>query len=319
MNIRQSFSYLIAAAILVCGTAQARIVTILPFDGDSVHEQIRGAAADALGIFLTDHKVDVRSNSVQEAVKTPEDADAAAQSVGASHYIRGRITRLGHRAIVQVSRFAVGQPTAEHSDRMTANTPSDLETVMERLATSLATGQRAKANEEITTVSQGDQSPLRRKISNHSFGVSLGGALLSVDQVEFLPGLGFNWLFDNRDVLLSASYQGFGLGNTNQGYFELALGGYMPLSQKSNSLYVGGGLALSGASVGSSDDDGTLSDDSDLMEDHDAGLSFFASVGAIIGRTSTVSLRPEFGYSLGTYAVRGQYVHGPRFSITLGF
>lgn len=315
MNIRKTLSLLTATVMLMCGSAHAQVVTILPFGGDSVHEQIRSAARDALSIFLSDHKVDVRGNPVKASDLDEDAADEAAKAVGATHYIRGRITRLGHRAIVQVSRYAVGQKPAEHTDRMTATTPSDLETVMERLANSLATGQRANANEEITTVSRGDQAPLRRKTANHYFGVSLGGVVLALDDTEFLPGLGFNWFFDNRDVLLSAGYQGFGLGNTNQGYFELALGGYMPLSQKSNTIYVGGGLALSGASVSSQAE--ALSGE---VEDHnDVGLSFFASIGALIGRTSTVALRPEIGYSIGTYTLQNQVVHGPRFGITLGF
>jgi len=246
-------------------------------------------------------------------------ADKTAESVGATHYIEGRVTRLGGRAIVQVSRFAIGQKAPEYTDRMTAGSPSDLETVIQRLARSLVTGERALANEDIRTVSEREQSPLRRRIANHYVGVSLGGAVLGLDTTEFLPGMGFNWLFDNREVLFGADFRGFGLGSTNQGYFELAIGGYYPLSQKSTTAYVGGGLALSGASL----EQGYNEHSDEYYEEYDrkddVGLSIFAATGLLIGRTSTVSLRPEVGYSVGTYHVAGQLVHGPRFGITLGF
>jgi hypothetical protein len=312
-------STLLAVFILLSTSiSSARTVTILPFSGDSVHPQIRSAAKDALSIFLSDHKEDIRGNRLTEGGQTRGEANDVAKAVNATHYIEGRITRLGRRAIVQVARYEVGQPSPEHTDRMTAANPTDLEVVMQRLAMSLATGERAKVNEEIDTVSQRDQAPLRRRVANHYVGVNLGGAMLSLDGAELLPGFGVSWLFDNREVLFGAEFRGYGMGSTSQGYYEFALGGYYPFSQKSMTPYIGGGMALSGASVEERVDS---MDGSALYTEHhdDVGLSIFAAAGLLIGRTSTVSLRPEIGYSVGTYSVASEFVHGPRFGITLGF
>ena len=137
--------------------ANSGAVTLLPFSGESVHPQIRGAARDALAIFLADHGVEVRGNSAKNTPENAEAADAIAKAAKAPRYIRGQITRLGQRAIVQVSVFTVGGSTPTANFRMTAATPSDLETVMQRLAKSVATGKKAEATQDIKTVTNGNR------------------------------------------------------------------------------------------------------------------------------------------------------------------
>jgi hypothetical protein len=57
----------------------------------------------------------------------------------------------------------------------------------------------------------------------------------------------------------------------------------------------------------------------DELSEDESGMSFFISGGVLIGRTSTVSIRPEIGYFMGTYKLDGKIVHGARFGLTLGF
>ena len=163
----------------------------------------------------------------------------------APRYIRGQITRLGQRAIVQVSVFTVGGSTPTANFRMTAATPSDLETVMQRLAKSVATGKKAEATQDIKTVTQREQMHLRRTRANHYFGLTIGGAAPLSGDAEFLAGFGFSWLWDNRNVLLGAEYRVSGLGDEDSVFWDLSLAGYYPFSPTDITLYVGGGLSLS--------------------------------------------------------------------------
>ena len=306
-------------SILVCSSAQAQTgaVTLLPFSGESVHPQIRGAARDALAIFLADNGVEVRGNSAKDVPENAEAADAVANEAKAPRYIRGRITRLGQRAIVQVSVFSVGRSTPTANFRMTAATPSDLETVMQRLAKSVATGKQSEATQDIRTVTQREQMKLRRTKANHYFGLTIGGAAPLSGDAEFLAGFGLSWLWDNRTVLLGADYRVSGLGDTDSTFWDLSLAGYYPFSPTDITMYVGGGLALSSYTK---NEEINCEINCDSLPDTSAtGLSIFASVGALIGRTSTVSLRPDLGYFVSTYTLNGDIIHGLRIGLTLGF
>jgi len=321
--LRTQLKWILTVALTcLCGVVHAESVTILPFQGDSVHPQIRSAARDALSIFLTDNKVDVKGNQLKEPVADRAAADAAAKKVGASSYVQGRITRLGSRAIVQVQKYAVGNDTASYSDRMTAATPTDLETVMQRLARSLATGKKSVKNENIHTVTQREQNALRRRVANQYFGLTLGGQISAGHGTGFMPGFGFSWLWDNRNVLLGADLRFAGVG-TDSTAFDLSISGYYPFTESDTTPYLGGGLALSGLSTKKELSDDDISTRNHYYEDEitedKSGMSFFVAGGLLIGRTSTVSIRPEMAYSVGTYTLDGKLVHGLRFGLTLGF
>jgi hypothetical protein len=302
--------------------AGAGAVTLLPFGGESVHPHIRSAARDALAIFLTDNGVEVRGNSAKETPANTESADTVAKAAKAPRYIRGQITRLGQKAIVQVSVFSVGRSTPTASYRLTAATPSDLETVMQRLAKSVATGKKATETQDIKTITAREQMKFRRIRANNYFGITIGGTAPLAGDAEFLSGFGFSWLWDNRNVLLGAEYRIAGLGNDESTFWDLSVAGYYPFSETDFTFYVGGGLSLSSITRAADKDfdgDSCISNCSLFEDDSATGLSFFASVGALIGRTSTVSLRPDLGYFVSTYTIDDSVIHGVRVGLTLGF
>jgi hypothetical protein len=188
----------IATCLVLGGLAQAETLTVLPFKGESVHPQIRKAAKDALGIFLSKNGLNVVENALKDAPKSREAAEAAAKEASALSYVQGRITRLGRQAIVQVQKFKVGNKTPVFSDDMTAGSPEDLHSVMQRLAKGIATGQKSAVNEDINTVTRREQKTLRRRTANQYFGLTLGGQVAAAHDTGFMPGFGFAWLFDNR-------------------------------------------------------------------------------------------------------------------------
>ena len=185
----------------------------------------------------------------------------------------------------------------------------------------MATGKKAEATQDIKTVTQREQMHLRRTRANHYFGLTIGGAAPLSGDAEFLAGFGFSWLWDNRNVLLGAEYRVSGLGDEDSVFWDLSLAGYYPFSPTDITLYVGGGLSLSSYTTDREPDSvSTCEMNCDFSEDSSAtGLSLFASVGALIGRTSTVSLRPDIGYFVSTYTFDDRLIHGLRIGLTLGF
>jgi hypothetical protein len=309
---------LIALFFSLCGIAQAETVTVLPFAGESVHPQIRSAARDALSIFLTDNGVNVVGNKVKGPVQDGDKASEIAKSVGAQAYVQGKITRLGRRAIVQVTKTSIGAKLPSFADRMTAASPSDLETVMQRLARGVATGKKAVKNEDIHTVTEREQHALKRRVANQYFGLTLGGRNSFGQSTGFMPGFGFSWLWDNRNVLLGSEVRFAGVG-TESFAWDIALAGYYPFTQDDTTPYVGGGLSLGGLQTQVTETSGVNDEFEYRNNQEEAGMNFFVAAGLLIGRTSTVSIRPEIAYDIGTYTLDDSIVHGVRFGLTLGF
>ena len=192
---------------------------------------------------------------------------------------------------------------------------------MQRLAKSLATGIKTAKNEDIHTVTQREQAALRRRTANQYIGFTLGGQVSAGHETGFMPGFGFSWLWDNRNVLLGADLRFAGVG-TNSSAWDIALSGYYPLSEANITPYLGGGLALSGFSTTTEIKDQTMQSyhyDEELETEHGSGMSFFLGGGVLIGRTSTVSIRPELAYSVSTFTLDDKLIHGLRFGVTLGF
>ena len=310
-------------ALLLClmsssADAATKAITLFPFEGEGVHSQIRGVARDGLAIFLVDHGLDVRANAATEAPQDAAKADEFAKEANSSRYVRGKITRFGERAIVQVLVFDVGIPTPKSSYRLTAANPEDLETVMQRLATSIATGKAPQKIADIHSVTDVESRRLTRRKAHSSFTIGLGGAGVFNGGKNFLPGISLGWLFDNRNVLFDLKLNV--LNDSEYGHLtEIKLGGYYPFSDEDVSMYVGGGLGLGSITLNENIDIECEDDFCDTEPLDGGGLNVHAEVGAVIGRASTVILRPSLGYFVALYEVADKPVHGLTFQVSVGF
>ena len=288
--------------------AKPQQAAVVPFTGTSVHPDVLSAARDTLSIYLGQQDVNVVDISVQAGAKA-EAVSQAVAAAGGDFYIRGRITRLGQRALIQVKKFKLNNPTPVFTDMMTAATPSDIETVMQRLARSIVMEKKDNGKSGIHTVTERESRHLRRRNAHQNFGLSLGGAFLPSHGSEILPTLGLSWLFDNRNFLFTADARLGGMGS-DYSYAELSLGALYPLADDDTTPYLGGGLSLSGVH-------NDVDDETD--EGGASGLGLYASAGVILGRSSSVSIRPELSYLVTSYEVNDALVHGLRFSLSLGF
>ncbi|MEE2789400.1 MAG: hypothetical protein VX589_18830 [Myxococcota bacterium] len=310
-------------AILLCllstgADAATKSITLFPFEGESVHPQIRGVARDGLAIFLVDNGFDVRANAAEAPPEGAAEADELAKKAKCTQYLRGKITRFGQRAIVQVLIFQVGTPTPTATYRLTAATPEDLETVTKRLAKSIATGEAPTSTADIHSVTKTESRRLTRRKAHSSFSVGLGGTAIFQDDVNFLPGLSLGWLFDNRNVLFDLKLNALNadeFGNLT----EIGLGAYYPFSDDDISLYAGGGLSLGSVHLYEDADEECIGDECDIDSTDGAGLNVFGEVGALIGRASTVVFRPSLSYFVALYEVADEPIHGLSFRVSVGF
>lgn len=287
--------------------AQGECVLVFPFEGAGVHPDILISAGDGLALFLRDEGYTV-INAPAGPPLPPEQARASAAQAGAHLYVTGRVVKLGRTAIVEIAVHDLQAPAPVWTDRLSAGTPEDLEPVLQRLAKSVATRQKATELQSIHTVTEKEAAPLRRERATNYFGVHLGGAATELGD-GVLAGGGVNWMYDARKVLFDIDLFLYWAGAPGA-YGGVSIGAYAPLADLSTTPYLGGGLELTGLDLGSEYDSST----STYADNSGSGLSGFVAGGVIIGRTSTVHLRIDLRGFMTSYDVGDGRATGLLFS-----
>ncbi len=268
-------------------------VVLMPFEVTAIDAEHGQAATSVLIMYLRDAKLDVRElPAAMPPPTTDQEARQAATAMGVPQYVRGHLTALGSKAIIAIELYDVAAPAPLWTGRLTANSPEDLETCLNRLALALAEGDTVSENQDIYSVTESEEANLRRKRANHYFGVKIGGFNpVTGDETDISPQLGFVWTYDMRNLMFDVAGEFYGLGS-GVGGFGVTLGAYYPLLAKDISPYVGGGLGLAGLESTRQDRYG------DESSDTSGGLTGFGGVGVIAGRTSSVAVRADVRYML---------------------
>ena len=301
---------LLAALLLAPAAARPDTVTLLPATGANVHAGHVSAATDMLRSHLERvgfTVVRVPSPEPPESAEaTPAQAGEAARAAGASLGVTLRVSRLGALASVRLAAYRP-DGTAAHLDELSASGPNDLEPVLRRLAVGLAERRPARLLAEIDTVTERESDPYLKQVATQVFGLRLGSAFLlnradGAETPRGAAGGGIFWLYDARTFLADVSFDLNG-GDDNR-LVALGLGFYYPFSRANFTPYAGGGVAYAWVDTGG-----------------DAqGLAFRGALGALVGRLSTVQVRLEAGYVVGTFRddTSGRVAHGPVLSVGLG-
>lgn len=288
---------------------------VLPFEVTAIDAEHGQAATSVLIMYLRDAKFEVRDLPAG-APPPANDAEVrqAATALGVQQYVRGHLTALGNKAIIAVELHDVAAPTPPlWTGRLTANSPEDLETCLDRLAQSLVAGDRVSENTDIHLVTEREEANLRRKQANHYFGVKIGGfSPVTGPDTGISPQLGFVWTYDTRNLLFDVAAEFYGVGSGLDG-IGVTLGAYYPLMDKDTTPYFGGGLGLAGMESQHVDEYGY--EDSTL----NGGLTGFVGAGAIVGRTSTVAVRADVRYMLTMADAGSSKLQGVVWTLGLNF
>jgi TolB-like protein len=101
-------------------------------------------------------------------------ASELGQRLSADKAVVGSLSRLGQKIIVELRLVDVASAQVEFSDRIASATVEDLDTVIKRLATGLATGKTWDETAEIGTIIEQETHQPRRRKSFFSVGGKIG-------------------------------------------------------------------------------------------------------------------------------------------------
>ena len=245
-------------------------------------------------------------------LESMEETRAKAKELGAAYFMKGEVNRINQKAIVNVSLYETESGKQVWSDILKALDPDDLDPIMQKVARNMGTENKANEDGDIYSVTEHDSRQLKKIDATYGFGITLGGAYTDIPVVSknFQAGFGFVASYDVRKFILDIKGEAFlSPGIKNLYYFSFE--GYHPLSDKSNSAFLGGGLGYSGMNY--------YPNNSGYDWEAGGGLLLNAGGGYYIGRNSTVGLRITGKAFVGLYDVGGYTPVGGIFTMSMIF
>jgi TolB-like protein len=215
-----------------------------------------------------------------------EEVQALSKTHDCPYFILGVMNRVGETVIISVSMYKTGDASMMWSDKLKASSPEDIDPILQKLARSIGTAQKAAKDGDIYSVTSYEAQQLRKVRVNNAFGVSLGGVLTFLSDEPFSAGGGIFWFYDARSILFEIDGQAYPLGDNSLGFFSI--GTYYPFSALSQTPFLGGGLGVGFTSSDSESADGS-------------GLILYLGGGYMINRISNVGLRVHGRYFIGAY------------------
>lgn len=137
-----------------------------------------------------------------------ECANAAAAAAGASRVVYGSLSRLGDKIILRVRALWIGETAPAYADQLTATSEEDLDTVVRRVAESIAAGRPNADTPTVDTVTREETLEPRRRASRSGFGLRAGFLFPADDSygnVDRLTGLRLVVTYQTRSFLVEST------------------------------------------------------------------------------------------------------------------
>lgn len=235
---------------------------------------------------------------------------AIATTAGAKYYLTGELNRIGETVIVSISMYSTADGARVWFDKMKANTPDDLDPIMQRIAKNIGTANKAAAGgDDIYTVTGYDAKALKKVQSNFYYGFSIGAVAWAVSiPKEVLSGLGLSTTYDTRKLLIDLSAQAY-WGDKSSVYMA-SIETYYAYKDKKTTPFIGGGLALANTAViETTTINGTYSTYQSSNRLSNGGLMVLAGGGYLFNRTGNVAVRLTGNAIFGLYEVNTEPVY----------
>ncbi|TAL68659.1 MAG: hypothetical protein EPN82_10300 [Bacteroidetes bacterium] len=261
INVHADYQYSVARLFKNYVDEQGRYILIIPQRADSLIAQ-------------------PPLNEIRETAKSND----------CSFFIVADMNRIGETVIISVSMYKTENSQLIWKDRLKANTPDDIDPILQKLSRVIGTEHKAAEDGDIYSVTSYESQQLKQIHSISAFGISIGGALLMSNPFiddPFSGGGGIFWSYDIRTVLFEVDAQSYFLGSYSVGHLSIDV--YRPFFAESSTPFLGGGLGF-GYTTGASNGQGN-------------GMMLFVGGGYIFGRTADVGLRVRAQYMLGAFKV----------------
>lgn len=327
------------AAGLVASVFASERVYMPLFELTNIHEDYQYATSKLFQRYADkDGRYEVVIPAQTDSVQVqPSKADVqkTAERKGCTKFILADLTRLGETVVVTLSLYGTQSGNLLWSDAMKAAGPNDLDPILERMAKNIGTENVASKTDDIYTVTQKEETKLRKKRANKSFGFGIMGfTMLNNPGPRFQPGLEIFWSYDSRNIFFqidgSFNFYSDSEDYTYTDYYNdertisvdetlvnlsLGLSAYYPFLDGSSTPFLGGGVSFT-STVTSYDSDSYYYD-----EDGDSKTGLWVRLGGgfLFNRTSTVTFRIRAEYAISTYKVEHHIMHGPQVGLEIGF
>jgi TolB-like protein len=320
--------YLALFFILIAATASvaAGPYAVLPFVPTGVDSLTARVASGLLISELRSQGVTVIDKRDLTPTESPQDAAKLLTDSGAELGIYGSLLQLGSKIIVEVDVVKVATAELVFTDRLTAESADDLDTVIRRLAAGIVSGKKAGATATVETVTAAEEKTPRRRATFSSAGLRAGymwpasdswGGVTKMVAVDFVYG------YETAKWQLEVvPFLGFRTGSTyGNDAFDWAIFDFnfhYFLTQTDISPYLGGGLGFH--SVAAKESVLNQYGYHEKVDDSGTGFAFNAGGGIVFFRTYDFHLTADLRYQYVTYTFK-KLEHNQTQSImfTIGF
>jgi TolB-like protein len=320
-------------AILATASFAAGPYAVLPFVPTGVDSLTARVASGLLISELRSQGATVIDKRDLTPTESPQDAAKLLTDSGAELGIYGSLLQLGSKIIVEVNVVKVATAELVFTDRLTAESADDLDTVIRRLAAGIVSGKKAGATATVETVTAEEEKTPRRRATFSSAGLRAGymwptsdswGGVTKMVAVDFVYG------YETAKWQLEVvPFLGFRTGSTNgNDAFDWAIFDFnfhYFLTQTDISPYLGGGLGFHSVHaqervLRTSHYDGNSYDYYEDVKDDGTGFAFNAGGGIVFFRTYDFHLTADLRYQYVTYTFK-KLEHNQTQSVmfTIGF
>lgn len=309
-----------ATAVLAMSAFATETVYMPPVGTTNIHSDYGVAAQKLMKTYIEDdgRYLLIEGSAADSVVlERQETVKNKAREKGCSKYIIAEFTRLGDNVILSFKFYSVNDDSPIWADRLKAANPDDFDPIIQRVARTIGTKEKATTDQDIYNVTENETKLPKRKKAYSYFGLGLGGMVPLSPEVEMAPGLNFFGIYDTQSFLIGLDCNLWGLSSDSRyTYGDFGISAYYAFGRKFVAPYIGGGLSYSAVDyeteisytrnteVYDYDIGGYKTKKQTEYEtyiDDKSGLGMFVGGGIMLNRASNIVLFAEAKYFINFY------------------
>ncbi|WP_290738665.1 outer membrane protein [Fibrobacter sp. UBA3718] len=313
-------SILISAAIFAAYATAAEKVYMPPVGTTNIHSDYGIAAQKLMKTYIEDDgRFILIEGTVEDSVdiSKPETLNNKAVSKGCSKILIAEFTRLGENVILSFKLYNTGSEAPIWQDRLKAANPDDFDPIIQRVARTIGTKQKATNDQDIYNVTQNETKQPKRMKAYSYFGLGLGGMVPLSPSVDMAPGLNVFGMYDTQSFLIGLDANFWGMSDDSRyNYLDFAISAYYAFGRKFIAPYIGGGMNYSAVDYNTDvtvhskvtrydssikDYKTTEEDTKKSYSDSKSGIGAFVGGGVMLNRASNIVLFAEAKYFVNFY------------------
>lgn len=313
-------SILAIATLFAISAFAAEKVYMPPVGTTNIHADYGVAAQKLMKTYIEDDgRFLLVEGTTADGVNTGNQEGIKNKAVekGCTKYIIAEFTRLGENVILSFKLYNTSSDAPIWADRLKAANPDDFDPIIQRVARTIGTNEKATTDQDIYNVTENETKLPKRKKVNSYFGIGIGGMVPLSPVVEMDAGLNFFGMYDTQTLLIGIDWNLWGIGDSDNNrldYMDFGLSVYYPFGRRFVAPYVGGGLSYSIVDFNTEVMYRTqdyyskeTKKEYGTYYDSQSGVGAFVGGGVMLNRASNVVLFAEVKYFINFYKLREAY------------